>query len=117
MNSNEIFDRDSVLGMVGGDPELLDDLVTMFKSHYPTVIEELRDAINQSDATGIRESAHQLKGVVGNFYAPSCTESASTLEQYGKDGELTNVPARFAQLQTELDALEHELDSLCSELI
>lgn len=57
------------LGIGGGGPELLRDLVALFLENYPPRLAALRAAVVRGHAPGIAEAAHGLKGALRNLAA------------------------------------------------
>jgi HPt (histidine-containing phosphotransfer) domain-containing protein len=90
---------------LGGDRRLAGELVDIFLSEYPVLLQALRDAAVRSDADALRRAAHALKGSVLNFVDDGPAETASKVETAAAESRLTEVPALLAQLETEIQAL------------
>ncbi len=109
-----VLDRTLLLDRVGGDEELLRELVTVFLGDCPTLVEKIRAAIDHADAPRLRSTAHTLKGVVATFGACAPYEAAGDLENLGRAGDLTQAPAIFVTLESELHWLQSALAALLS---
>ena len=74
------LDESLALSRVGGDVELLKEVIELFLDDYPSTFEKIRNAVAVSDATALEHSAHSLKGSVSTFGANRAFEAAFTLE-------------------------------------
>lgn len=102
-------DWDAALDAVDGRRDLLRELIEIFFLEYPTLLEQIRTAIGDADAAGLRLSAHRLKGCLRYFGQNRAAEFALQLELRGRDGRWDDVAAMSAGLQA---ALEQMLPSL-----
>ncbi len=63
------LDESLALSRVGGDVELLKEVVELFLDDYPTTFEKIKSAVASRDATALEHHAHSLKGSVSTFGA------------------------------------------------
>ena len=110
--SSAVVDRAAVLDRVGGDEELLQEIIVIFLEEYPALIDGIRDAVEKHDAGALERSAHNLKGTVSNFGANSATQAAFDLELMGRKGDIQRAPALVRVLELELVSLHGALDQL-----
>ena len=103
------------LARVEGDAELLGELAAIFLQNYPAMVDQVRASIGDGDGESLRRSAHLLKGSIGNFMAKNAYDAASTLEQIGEKGNLSDAGAAFESLTGALAALEEALDGLAAD--
>ena len=103
------LDESVALSRVGGDVELLREVIGLFLDDYPQSLEMIRDAVARGDQSGLERHAHSLKGSVSTFGAQEAFEAAMALEKQGRTGDL-------AQAQDGLSRLEHALATLRPEL-
>ena len=73
-NVEKVVDRSQVLERVGGDKELLAEVVGLFLEDCPKLFEQMSAAIRRGDAEELQKVAHTLKGSVGNFSAKSAVK-------------------------------------------
>jgi HPt (histidine-containing phosphotransfer) domain-containing protein len=106
------LDREVALSRVGGDLDLLREIAVLFLENYQTWLGELRDATGRGDAQGIEHAAHGLKGSVANFGAQSAVEAALQLETQGRHHDLSGVSESLAALESALETLRPELETL-----
>ena len=109
---DEIFDREAALEQMGGDEELLVELVEVFLEDLPERLREIREAVARADADGLQRAAHTLKGSVGNFAARAVYETALELENVGKSGDLQSAGEVCARLNAQIDLLKAALADL-----
>ena len=108
------LDEALALSRVGGDEELLREVVELFLEDYPHILEKIRSAVTAGDATALEHSAHSLKGSVSTFGAQRSYEAAFELEKQGRSGNLINSAADLSKLEAALATLRPELEALHS---
>jgi PAS domain S-box-containing protein len=106
------LDEALALSRVGGDFELLREVVGLFLDDYPRALEKIRTAVAANDATGVEHNAHSLKGSVSTFGATDVFESALTLEKLGRSGNLAGAVDGLSKLEKALTALRPDLEAL-----
>ncbi|MCS6861715.1 MAG: response regulator, partial [Abditibacteriales bacterium] len=102
----------AALERAGGDPEFLNELVEIFLGEYPKMMGNIQESVMQRDAAALQRAAHALKGSVGNFCAQRAWEAAYTLEQMGRNGDLSGVEKAWSVLEEEMERLSQALASL-----
>ena len=103
------LDEALALSRVGGDMDLLREVVELFLDDYPSALEKLRSAVSAHDPSGVEHQAHSLKGSVSTFGAQEAFEAALVLEKQGRSGDLTGAQDGLLQLEQALEALHPEL--------
>ncbi len=99
------FDRTATLRRVDGDRELLREVVDLFREACTEMLEEMNNAIQKRDAMRLRQSAHTLKGEASNFGATATVQAALRLEMMGRDDDLIEAAAAYADLESALERL------------
>ncbi|NOT95477.1 MAG: response regulator [Nitrospira sp.] len=94
-----IFDTTTMLRNIGGDRELLDQLIVLFLQRYQTMLENIRIALAGQDQRAIEQAAHLLKGTAGNLCAPEVVLAAGRLEALGRLGTLLDAPIIYTQIE------------------
>jgi CheY-like chemotaxis protein len=113
--SKAAFDRAEVMHRVEGDRELLKELVELFMEVLPDQQKELREAIESGNSKKVDQSAHGIKGLVGNFAATTTFDLAFQLERMGRDGNLNGAEETFQALEIALEQLKLALAELIGE--
>jgi PAS domain S-box-containing protein len=107
------LDRADLLNrLVGGDAELLKEVVGVFLDSCPTMLAELKQAVDRRDASAVQRAAHALKGAVANFGAKTASEAAQRLEVMGRDQDLGRAAEAYAALEMALERLRPALERL-----
>jgi two-component system sensor histidine kinase/response regulator len=96
----------AALNSVDGDAELLKELAAIFLCECPRWMAEIRQAIDQRDASKLHQTAHTLKGSVGNFGARAALLAAQRLETDGREKEWGQAEKDWAALEEAISRLE-----------
>jgi HPt (histidine-containing phosphotransfer) domain-containing protein len=89
------FDRNRLLGLMGGDEAAVDELVALAASAIPPCVADLTEGSPNSDEAA--RLAHQLKGVSANVGAEELAAAARDLESELRAG-WTPAARHLAQL-------------------
>jgi CheY-like chemotaxis protein/HPt (histidine-containing phosphotransfer) domain-containing protein len=108
------FDPEPLLQRIGGDEELLRELVEMFLSEGPPLLEKIRAAIEVKDAEVVERAAHLLKGSACNFAAAEVVRAAQRLENLARTGELFEAGDAYRALEESLSGFRAALDEWLS---
>ena len=92
----------AVLAYVGGDRQLLDELLAIFLEDDPAHLEALRDAVTAADPAGIMRAAHTLGGSLRVLGAAAAIALVGQLEALGREGRFEGSSALLARLEPEL---------------
>lgn len=106
------FDIDALINYFDGDVELVATLAAIFADSSSVQLSEIAGAVAQGNTEALEYSAHALKGSVANFQAQAAVDSAATLEQMARTGDLAMADSVFAVLKKEIQQLREELDTL-----
>ena len=111
MDSNDIvFDLTKALEQVGGDREVLKEIIDIYCQEYPKQLQQIQEAIDKKNAVMAGNVAHTIKGAVANFGAKPSFGAALNLEKIGKSGDLSHAKEAFDVLKKELERLDRELN-------
>ena len=106
------FDIAEMRRRLGGDEELVRDIVGLFLEDYPVRMAAIQSAIDSGQADGIRRAAHALKGGASTMSAFAVAEAAGRIEASGEAGDLASVGELFAELTAEMERLAAVLREL-----
>lgn len=104
-----ICDLAGALTRIGGDRQLLRQLVEFFCEDAPEYLARLHAAADRGDAAGVAYSAHSLHGLVANFGADAAGLATARLEEMGQTGDLSAVADALGALKGEIARLETAL--------
>jgi PAS domain S-box-containing protein len=111
---DEGIDWPAALGRVGGDPDLLRELIQVFLEEWPVWRTKLRQALAEADPAGVRRLAHSVKGAMAQFGAESARQAAQTLEAIGQSGKLAGAEEALGVLETDVGRLAPLLDAIAA---
>ena len=114
-NDEKAFDKHALLNRVGGDHDLLRELVQLFADDTPPLLEELRKAIRKKNAETLERSAHRLKGALNNLSATKAAELASRLEKMGQDKKFKDAAPTLTKLDDALKEVTASLNALITD--
>ena len=103
------FDRDVMLERLGGDEELLHDVLEVFLEESSNMMNEVRRAVAGGDPPDLQMAAHTIKGALLNISADPAGEVALELEKRGREGPMAGVDALLSDLEREITRLEQQL--------
>src|SRR6266852_1844795 len=107
--SADVLDRDTVFTRVGGDPELLLEMVSVFRDESAKLLHEIRRGVSRRDSTAVERAAHSLKGALAALAARAASEAALRLESIGRERDLSGVDEALSALEHEMGRLQKEL--------
>lgn len=88
---------------------IMGTVIKQFLQDYPVILKQMDQAIKTKDYKALHISAHSLKGMLSEVYAPTCHKLAYEIEQMGKTEKLENAPQAYEQLSQKLKILETDL--------
>jgi len=103
-----VFNRSDLLERLGGEEELVDDIIQTFLDDTPLRMEALRRCMESGDVIGAGREAHSIKGSSASMGAVALSEIASELENAIKAGEsetINRLPGELEKLFIELKAV------------
>ncbi len=99
------FDLNAALSYVGGDQELLDELLGIFAQDAPLQLDKIRAAIAAGDAAELMREAHTLKGPLKVLGAAPAAQLALDLEMLGREGRVDGAKEMGAALEGEVERI------------
>ena len=110
------IDWAAALEYVGGDRNMLRDLVAIFLDEYPRWLEELRQAVRARNLPAVKRIAHNFKGSMRLLGARPVQEAAFVLDLKSRDGNLAGAEAAAAALEAGIDCLKPALVRAAAQL-
>jgi two-component system, sensor histidine kinase and response regulator len=103
---SDVFDERAALAYAGGDRRLLAEVITLFRSDYPSSLRQIDRAFRHGDSEALRMAAHRLKGAVATVGASAGRQAAAELEQRARAGDFNGAERAYANLRTEIERLD-----------
>ncbi|MBI1943181.1 MAG: response regulator [Betaproteobacteria bacterium] len=112
-----ILDRGTLLDRVGGDLDLLDDLLVVFRKECGRLLPGIKQAIFARDGTAFQRAAHALQGMLRNLSAGRAQELVLRMQRMDLAVEGGAVEQGFARLEAEIAVLKEELLKTTNEAV
>ncbi|MFI5892056.1 PAS domain S-box protein [Actinoplanes sp. NPDC051513] len=96
-------------------PAELGGLLRRLSAHAPGHVEQIHQAVALDDAGGLREQAHQLKGVAANLGAEDLAEVCERLEQAARDRDLDAAIEPLSQLRPRTRVMLAAVDAILAD--
>ncbi|HLY61564.1 MAG TPA: response regulator [Terriglobia bacterium] len=104
-----VLDEKALLSQVGGDLNLLRQLISIFLADSPAALVRIQRAIDSRDADALLKTTHAFRGSVSIFAAPAAVGSAVKLEALARDRDLAASEDAFATLKRDIARLTKTL--------
>ncbi len=108
-----LFDIQRPLELLEGDRSILSEVLKVFLVDAPGRIAELRNALEQGDATATRRQAHALKGAAGSVGALSLQALAAQAERAAEAQDLPRAAMLLPNVETQFNELRVVLSEHC----
>jgi signal transduction histidine kinase/CheY-like chemotaxis protein/ligand-binding sensor domain-containing protein len=99
------WNRSETLEGLGGDENLLLEVIEIFREQAPKHLASLRVAIAQWDARAVETTAHSLKGELGYLSVPRTHQIARELEEAGRNSDLETAATLLPKFEADLAIL------------
>jgi PAS domain S-box-containing protein len=109
---NEQVDRRALLDRLGGDSQLLSELIGIHLSQSPCLLAAAQRALQEKNGRELARVAHSIKGSAGNFLARTALETAGRLEILAEQADFSRAREAISALQREMERLDHALVAL-----
>jgi CheY-like chemotaxis protein/HPt (histidine-containing phosphotransfer) domain-containing protein len=106
------LDEAALLEGLGGDPQLLSKLITVFLDDYPRVLARIQRSVSAGRAEAFRQATHAFKGSISNFGPSRAYDAARELESKGKTRTLRGAARALATLKTEMRPFAESLKAM-----
>ncbi len=111
-----MIDWHDAMETVGGDRELLCELIDVFVEERDNMMGEIRGALEVADVLELRRSAHALKGALHHLGAKTTAATARQLEQLGESGTVAGAAKWLKALDEQTKQLTIELVAFTKEI-
>ena len=101
----ERWNRIEALDRLGGDQELLQELIQIFLAESPKLILKLQKAVFESDAEAVMQCAHSIKGELSCLGGDDAAKAAMELETMGRNKTLGAAAETLVTFEREFAAV------------
>jgi two-component system sensor histidine kinase/response regulator len=108
------FSPEDLLERVGGDRQLVAELVTLLAHDAPDAIAALQRTLADGDAAGLQQAAHRLRGALLNFGADTAAAAALEVETLARAGTIEHASTPVQRLIESVTQLLADLDTFAS---
>jgi len=105
-------ERGALLDRLGGDVQLLSDLIEIHLNQCPGLLAAAQRAFEENNGRELARLAHTLKGSAGNLLALEAAEIAGRLETLAEQGDFSRAREPMAALEREMERVERGLRAL-----
>jgi CheY-like chemotaxis protein/HPt (histidine-containing phosphotransfer) domain-containing protein len=109
---DDVIDERGLLTGLNGDRRLLAELIGLFQSDAPRMLEAVNAAVKAGDPAALQVAAHKLKGSVANFSSHGAFQAALRMENLARSHDMAAAPAAYAALENEVGRLRRALNNL-----
>ena len=110
--NNVIINMQALEDRVGGDTELLAEIIQIFFDRSPDVMASMRRAIGSQDAKSLETTAHSLRVYLVNFHAERASDTALELEIKGRQNDWLSTEETFSSLERDMELLQPRLTAI-----
>ncbi len=107
-----VFDRQAVLGRLGGDRAALRELAELFVRTVPAVLDDLRGSLDRGDTANAARMAHTVMNACAALEAGSLRSRVEALERASHKEDLSRAQALLEEVRVELGRLRRVLEEL-----
>ncbi|MDO9371890.1 MAG: response regulator [Gammaproteobacteria bacterium] len=101
---------------VDGMPDLLSEMIDLYLTDTPPLLNALRQALMQGDVQAVYRTAHSLKSTSAHLGATALSALGMEIEKLGRDGDLAQVSTRLPLIEREYQAVHTALEEIRTQL-
>jgi len=106
----QVLDLEKAVYQMGGDEDLLKEVLQIFMDDMPRKLYELHNACESRDRERMRRAAHSIKGASANIAAECVQAVALEIEKMAPEADLDSIGERINTLEAEMSKLETAID-------
>ncbi|HKW55907.1 MAG TPA: Hpt domain-containing protein [Candidatus Acidoferrum sp.] len=111
-----VWNTQELLGRVDNDPELMHEILGIFRTEFPRALRALALSVADGDVRKSATLSHTLKGMLANIAAPRAAAAAANLERLAAAGDRGALATGLDKLQIETAALQPHLEAYLAEV-
>jgi len=106
-SATDVLDWNQLRGLtelqVDGDPDIVGQVIEMFREDGPARLARARHALEHGDGTALRLEAHSLRGTAGLIGATALRSAATAVERAAEAGDLAGAGSWLATMDRAMD--------------
>lgn len=111
MRAIEEATMQKLMADIGGDPEVMQDLVQTFLAEGPRIMDALRESVRSNDRRSLNRAAHSLKSTAATFGAANLSRLCRDLEKVSETEWPADAAARAKAIEEEWGLVRADLAS------
>jgi len=111
------LDLPDLFTRVDNGREPLRDLLRIFKTEFPCLLQSLQEVVVRGDMKGVKVKARTIKGMLPNVSFAWVAASAACLERLGLQFVTQGLPDELAGLEQEASLPLAELEACCTGIV
>ena len=115
LSQESVLDLSAAIDNLGGDVELLQEIVEMFVDVTADQLQSIGECIGARNVEQVAILAHGMKGSASNFCARDFVKIARDLEMLACSGRLEGAEELLASLNEAFDELREVIRAVCWE--
>jgi HPt (histidine-containing phosphotransfer) domain-containing protein len=108
-SERKLCDMRAALARMGGNAELLRQIIELIRADLPMALNHLHSAISAGNSVDLERAAHSLQGIVVTFDSEAVLLPAQSLEQMAQQGDLSRAAELAEEVDREVARLDKEL--------
>jgi two-component system, sensor histidine kinase and response regulator len=116
LTNGDVANLTASLSRLGGDPNLLCEIIQLFFEDSPELLERVRSCASAGKARETERAAHSIRGLTSNFDAQRAAAAAGEIEDLARIGRLREALLQLPKLEAELECLRNELKQFMLQL-
>jgi HPt (histidine-containing phosphotransfer) domain-containing protein len=110
--SDTVLNMQDLTEKLGDDPELIRELLQMFREDHENEIKVVAERIAAGDLQQAHQMVHSIKGASGNISAEALYHAAKALDDQIKTGDCGPCDEMLGRLDREMGRLFTYIDAL-----
>ena len=109
---SDVLNVDELLARCLGNIDFAARVLATFQDRFGQDLEQLEKGLREQDTPTIAQVAHRIKGSTANVSAPGLHETATQIEQLGRQNRIADVSSSIEQLRCEWTRFVEGVSSL-----
>ena len=111
MDTEKVFDRESLNNRLGNDEELISEIIGIFLEDLPAQIGNIEKALEERNSELVTRHAHTIKGASSNIGAMALSATALKIEMAGNDGDPESARAYLDDLKSQMEKFKDSISA------